>query len=183
VLKESHRFYFIPTSTMGVLSKPEIIGFWENQRRSHANRKFVVVLEDSDAAPMTRASDNREQVSAILNLSDGMLADFLRLEIICTINYSAADIDPALLRPGCLFPIASSAGSISTRQSASPRALVGNLRYPVGSRSNCAAVNGAEEEPRWDRLAVNVDLRPSPSFLHANGDAFNTGLSIDGSSG
>jgi hypothetical protein len=32
VLQESHRFYFIPTSTMGVLSKPEFIGFWADQR-------------------------------------------------------------------------------------------------------------------------------------------------------
>jgi len=103
VLQESHRFYFIPTSTMGVLSKPEFIGFWADQRRIHDNRKFVVILEDSDAALMTRASDNREQVSAILNLSDGMLADFLRLQIISTINCSAADIDPALLRPGRLL--------------------------------------------------------------------------------
>lgn len=49
---------------------------------------------------MTRGTDNREQVSAILNLSDGMLADFLRLQIICTINCTIAEIDPALLRPG-----------------------------------------------------------------------------------
>jgi hypothetical protein len=103
VLKKSHRFYFIPTATMGVLSKPEFIGFWADQRRIHPNRKFVVILEDSDAALMTRGSDNRDQVSAILNLSDGMLADFLRLQIICTINCSAADIDPALLRPGRLL--------------------------------------------------------------------------------
>ena len=102
-LKESHRFYFIPTATMGVLSKPEFIGFWADERRTHANRKFVVILEDSDAALMTRGSDNREQVSAILNLSDGMLADFLRLQIICTINCPAAEIDPALLRPGRLL--------------------------------------------------------------------------------
>ena len=100
MLKESHRFYFIPTSTMGVLSTPQFIGFWADQRRIHSNRKFVVILEDSDAALMTRGSDNREQVSAILNLSDGMLADFLRLQIICTINCTTADIDPALLRPG-----------------------------------------------------------------------------------
>ena len=102
VLKKSHRFYFIPTATMGVLSKPEFIGFWADQRRIHADRRFVVILEDSDAALMTRGSDNRDQVSAILNLSDGMLADFLRLQIICTINCSASDIDPALLRPGRL---------------------------------------------------------------------------------
>jgi len=102
VLKESHRFYFIPTAMMSVLSKPEFTGFWAEQRRLHEQSRFVVILEDSDSALMTRASDNRDQVSSILNLSDGMLADFLRLQIICTINCSTADIDPALLRPGRL---------------------------------------------------------------------------------
>jgi len=102
-LKESHRFYFIPTASMGILSKPEFIGFWAEQRQQHADKKFVVVLEDSDGALMTRGTDNREQISALLNLSDGMLADFLRLHIICTINGSASDIDPALLRPGRLL--------------------------------------------------------------------------------
>ena len=102
-LKESHRFYFIPTSMMGVLSRPDFIGFWADERTFHSDKKFVVILEDSDAALMTRGSDNREQVSALLNLSDGMLGDFLRLQIICTINCSAADIDPALLRPGRLI--------------------------------------------------------------------------------
>jgi hypothetical protein len=102
VLKQSHRFYFIATSSMGILSRPDFIGFWTDQRCHHSNKKFVVILEDSDAALMSRGPENREQVSAILNLSDGMLADFLRLQIICTINCSAADIDSALLRPGRL---------------------------------------------------------------------------------
>jgi len=102
-LKKSHRFYFIPTSTMGILYKPDFTGFWADQRRYHSEKKFIVILEDSDAALMTRASDNRDQVNALLNLTDGMLADFLRLQIICTINCSASDIDPALLRPGRLI--------------------------------------------------------------------------------
>ena len=100
VLKGSHRFYFVPTKTMDVLTNPEFIGFWANQRRLHSDRQFVVILEDADAALMTRGADNREQVSALLNLSDGLLGDFLKLQIICTINCSAADLDPALLRPG-----------------------------------------------------------------------------------
>ena len=103
VLKETHRFYFIPPATMGVLSNPDFIGFWAEQRRRYADMQFVVILEDSDSALMTRGADNREQVSAILNLSDGMLADFLRLQIICTINCKTADIDQALLRPGRLL--------------------------------------------------------------------------------
>ena len=101
-LKSSHRFYFIPTSSLGILSKPDFIGFWTDQRWQHSEKQFVVILEDSDVALMMRGADNREQVSALLNLSDGMLADFLRLQIICTINCSSADIDPALLRPGRL---------------------------------------------------------------------------------
>lgn len=102
-LTSTHRFYFIPNGSLSVLSNPEFVGFWADQRRRHQEENFVVVLEDSDAALMPRASDNRDQVSAILNLSDGMLADFLRLQIICTINCHANEIDPALLRPGRLL--------------------------------------------------------------------------------
>lgn len=103
MLRESHRFYFIPASTLRVLSDPNFIGFWADQRRRHQDKQFAVILEDSDAALMARGMDNREQVSAILNLTDGMLADFLRLQILCTINGKATDIDQALLRPGRLI--------------------------------------------------------------------------------
>lgn len=102
-LTSTHRFYFIPNGALSILSNPEFVGFWADQRRRNQEEKFVVVLEDSDTALMARGADNREQVSAILNLSDGMLADFLRLQIICTINCRTAELDPALLRPGRLL--------------------------------------------------------------------------------
>ena len=102
-LRESHRFYFIPPCSMYVLKKPDFIDFWASQRRMHSHRKLIVILEDADASLMTRGSDNRDEVSAILNLSDGMLADFLRLHIICSINCKVAEIDQALLRPGRLL--------------------------------------------------------------------------------
>ncbi len=103
ILKDTHRFYFVPPGTMSVLSRPEFIGFWAVQRRRYAERKFAVILEDSDDAIMTRGQDNSEHVSALLNLSDGMLASFLQLQLICTINCGTADIDQALLRPGRLI--------------------------------------------------------------------------------
>ncbi len=102
-LNETHRFYFIAPSNMGILSEPDFIGFWAKERQIHSDHKLAVILEDADAALMTRATDNRAQVSAILNLSDGMLADFLRLQIICTINCSTSEIDQALIRPGRLL--------------------------------------------------------------------------------
>ena len=101
-LKDTHRFYFIPPVSLSLLTEPEFIGFWSSEREAYSDRKLVVILEDADAALLTRASDNREQVSAILNLSDGMLSDFLGLQVICTINCTATEIDQALLRPGRL---------------------------------------------------------------------------------
>lgn len=103
VLKDSHRFYFLPPSRMSILSDPAFLEIWSGQRRAHPDRKFVVFLEDAEAALLTRADDNRDQVSAILNLSDGLLGDFLRLQIICTLNCTVAEIDQALLRPGRLL--------------------------------------------------------------------------------
>jgi len=102
-LQETHRFYFIPPSNIRILSEPDFIGFWAKQRQMHSDRRLAVILEDADAAIMTRGADNQEQVSALLNLSDGMLGDFLSLQIICTINCSASEIDQALLRPGRLL--------------------------------------------------------------------------------
>jgi hypothetical protein len=100
---ETHRFYFIPPSSMDMLSNPKFIGFWAKERSYHADKQLAVILEDADAALMTRGSDNRDEVSAILNLTDGMLGDFLSLQIICSINCPIADIDQALLRPGRLI--------------------------------------------------------------------------------
>ncbi len=102
-LKESHRFYFIPPSAMRVLSRPDFIDFWVRERRHYMDRKFVVMLEDAEESIMTRGRDNSEHVSAILNLSDGMLGDFFRLQIICTMNCASTEVDPALLRPGRLL--------------------------------------------------------------------------------
>ena len=102
-LKNTHRFYFIPPNYLYILTQTRFIGFWASQRRTYKDRQFVVILEDSEAVLMTRAADNRDEVSAILNLTDGMLADFLRLQIICTINCHSSKLDEALLRPGRLM--------------------------------------------------------------------------------
>jgi hypothetical protein len=102
-LRETHRFYFIPPASMGMLSNSKFIGFWAGQKKRYPEKKLAVILEDADAVLMIRGSDNRDEVSALLNLSDGMLGDFLSLHIICTINCKVSDIDQALLRPGRLI--------------------------------------------------------------------------------
>jgi hypothetical protein len=101
-LRTSHRFYFVPPSTVGIVSNPDFIDFWNGQKQEAEGKKLVMVLEDAEAALAPRAMDNRSEVSAILNVTDGLLADFLQLHIVATMNCATTDIDQALLRPGRL---------------------------------------------------------------------------------
>jgi hypothetical protein len=102
-LEASHRFYFVPPSGLSMLSNPDFIGFWSREMQASPKKKFVMILEDAEAALMSRAGDNRDLVSALLNLTDGMLGDFLSIQIICTINCRLSEVDSALLRAGRLI--------------------------------------------------------------------------------
>ena len=102
-LAATHRFYYLPPTSLGSLVQSEFVDFWVDEIERHGREKrFIVVLEDCEAALMTRSNDNRSQVSSILNISDGMFSDFLRTHVICTINCPSAELDSALLRPGRL---------------------------------------------------------------------------------
>jgi len=84
------------------LSDAAFVGFWSSERKKHSGRKLVLLLEDAEVALMSRETDNRNHVSTLLNLSDGILNSWLQISIICTIN-TTADLDSALLRPGRLL--------------------------------------------------------------------------------
>ena len=51
---------------------------------------------------MTRENDNRDKVSNLLNMADGLFGDLLKLHVICTANCPMGAIDPALMRRGRL---------------------------------------------------------------------------------
>lgn len=101
-LKDTHRFYFIPASNLEVLKDPEFVEFWSDERTLHPSSQLVVVLEDAEEALLPRTGGSRAEVGALLNITDGLLGDFLRLHIIGTINCPVDRLDPALLRPGRL---------------------------------------------------------------------------------
>lgn len=65
------------------------------------NRNAVIILEDAEELIKKRKNGNA-QISALLNLTDGLLADSLKFKFICTFNADIGDIDPALLRKGRL---------------------------------------------------------------------------------
>jgi len=101
-LGESHLFYYMPATRFGSVDSGEVVTFWAGENRASKLRK-VLVLEDADTILLHRNSENRDQVATLLNLTDGILGDALGLQIVCTMNGTANDIDPALLRPGRLM--------------------------------------------------------------------------------
>lgn len=102
-LRETHVFYALPTSHNDALASPEMTQFWQGQNARHGDRVKVIVLEDADRLLWRRGTDNREAVSSLLNIADGLLGRMLRLHVICSVNSALEDLDPAILRPGRLF--------------------------------------------------------------------------------
>lgn len=67
------------------------------------NPNSVLVIEDAEHIITDRKISGNTSVSNLLNISDGLLADFLNVQIICTFNSSLTMVDSALLRKGRLI--------------------------------------------------------------------------------
>lgn len=91
------RVMFLPPSMADSLMNPEFIQLMLN------NPETVVIIEDAENIIMDRKHSSRSSVSNLLNISDGLLADFMNIQVICTFNSSLTLIDEALMRKGRLI--------------------------------------------------------------------------------
>jgi SpoVK/Ycf46/Vps4 family AAA+-type ATPase len=101
-LRLSHKFFYIPITSFGLLATPACTDFWLAQNERHKALRSVCVIEDGDMLLAKRGADNQQLLSDLLNLSDGFLADTLRVQIIVTVNSEIDQLDPAVVRPGRL---------------------------------------------------------------------------------
>lgn len=67
------------------------------------NPDSVLIIEDAENVIMDRKVNMHSSVSGLLNISDGLLADFLNVQLICTFNNALTLIDSALMRKGRLI--------------------------------------------------------------------------------
>jgi len=67
------------------------------------NPNTVVVIEDAENIIMDRRYNASSSVSNLLNISDGLMSDFLNVQLICTFNNSLTLVDSALMRKGRLI--------------------------------------------------------------------------------
>jgi len=102
-LRKTHRFYFQAVTHGSPIGTAEALSFWAEQNREHPEKKKVVVLEDAEEWLERRHPENRRELSNLLNLSDGLMGEFLRMQVICTVNCPLDELDPAVRRPGRLL--------------------------------------------------------------------------------
>ena len=104
-LSRTHRFYYLPVRDYAMLAAPTMVEFWmrENDDADMAKLKKVVILEDAESLLVERGADNRDNLSNLLNISDGLLGEFLQVQVVCTINCSLDKLDPAIVRAGRLL--------------------------------------------------------------------------------
>ena len=88
---------FLPPNMAGAITNPNLISILID------NPNSVFVIEDAENIVVDRDKDGQSPVSALLNISDGLLSDCLNIQIICSFNTDISKIDSALLRKGRLI--------------------------------------------------------------------------------
>jgi hypothetical protein len=90
---------FLPSYMIQQLSKPELISFIKRYKNT------LLILEDAEFALLNRSNvaSDTQAVSNLLNITDGLLNDITKIQVLATFNIEQDQIDPALLREGRLL--------------------------------------------------------------------------------
>ena len=88
---------FLPPNMAGVITNPDLISVLID------NPNSIFVIEDAENIVVDREQDGHSPVTALLNISDGLLSDCLNIQIICSFNTDISKVDSALLRKGRLI--------------------------------------------------------------------------------
>ena len=96
--KIEKQIIFVPPMMTGAIADPAFIPFLMKYPDS------ILIIEDAETAIRDRnVSGNANSVSNILNLTDGILGECLKIQIVATFNTEREQIDKALLRKGRLI--------------------------------------------------------------------------------
>lgn len=91
------RVLFVSPNVAADITSPDFIDLLVS------NPNSVLIIEDAENVIMDRKISGNASVSNLLNISDGLLADFLNVQLICTFNNSLTLVDSALMRKGRLI--------------------------------------------------------------------------------
>jgi hypothetical protein len=95
--KVNKKMIFLSPEVSQHISSPEFITILSEYPNS------IIIIEDAENVIKTRKSGGSSAISNLLNLTDGLLADCLKIQLICSFNTDVSQIDKALLRKGRLI--------------------------------------------------------------------------------
>lgn len=93
-------FYYLTNSVVHSLENSSFLNFLIEERSDNSDKQMVLLIEDAETFLKTRDKGN-SLATAILNLTDGILGEMVKIPIIATYN-NKEHIDEALLRKGRL---------------------------------------------------------------------------------
>ncbi len=88
---------FLPPNMASSITNPDLISILID------NPNSIFVIEDAENIVVDREREGNSPVSALLNISDGLLSDCLNIQIICSFNTDLSKVDSALMRKGRLI--------------------------------------------------------------------------------
>ena len=94
---KNKRIIYLPPDLTHRLAEPDFMTFLLQTPDS------ILLIEDAENSLQKRDAGGNQAVSNLLNNSDGLLGDALKLQVVCTFNCDIKNIDDALLRPGRLI--------------------------------------------------------------------------------
>jgi len=95
--KIDKKIIFLPPNMASALISPGLVPLLLR------NKNSILVIEDAENILLDRGKTGNSTVSALLNLSDGILSDCLNIQLICSFNVEIGRVDNALLRKGRLI--------------------------------------------------------------------------------
>ncbi len=92
------KIIYVPSHMIQELANPEFISFIQKHKKS------ILVLEDAEFALQKRENEfGAQAVSNLLNITNGLLNDAIKVQVIASFNMNKNKLDEALLRPGRLL--------------------------------------------------------------------------------
>lgn len=88
------KIIFLPPNMASAITNPDLMSIMID------NSNSIFVIEDAENIVIDRENNGQSPVSAILNVSDGLLSDCLNIQIICSFNTDISKVDSALMRKG-----------------------------------------------------------------------------------
>lgn len=88
---------FLPPNMASAITNPNLLTLLIE------NPNSIFIIEDAENIVFDREQNGASPVSALLNISDGLLSDCLNIQIVCSFNTDISKVDPALMRKGRLI--------------------------------------------------------------------------------